>query len=59
MDGTEGFEPSNAETKTRCLTTWRRPNIIPKIGLLGSNQAETFVSTHQRRVPYQLGEGRS
>lgn len=23
--GTEGFEPPNTGTKTRCLTTWRRP----------------------------------
>ena len=23
--GAEGFEPPNAWTKTRCLTTWRRP----------------------------------
>ncbi len=25
LAGTEGFEPPNAGTKTRCLTTWRRP----------------------------------
>ena len=25
MAGAEGFEPPNAGTKTRCLTTWRRP----------------------------------
>ena len=23
--GTEGFEPPNSGTKTRCLTTWPRP----------------------------------
>lgn len=28
MAGTEGFEPPNAGTKNRCLTTWRRPNIF-------------------------------
>lgn len=28
MAGTEGFEPPNAGTKTRCLTTWPRPNIL-------------------------------
>ena len=28
MAGTEGFEPPNAGTKTRCLTTWRRPTVI-------------------------------
>ena len=26
ISGEEGFEPSNGETKTRCLTTWRLPN---------------------------------
>ena len=25
MAGTAGFEPANAGTKNRCLTTWRRP----------------------------------
>ena len=28
MAGMEGFEPPNAGTKTRCLTTWRHPNIL-------------------------------
>lgn len=26
LAGPAGFEPANAGTKTRCLTTWRRPN---------------------------------
>ena len=26
--GTEGFEPPNSGTKTRCLTTWPRPTLI-------------------------------
>lgn len=25
LAGKEGFEPPNAGTKTRCLTTWRLP----------------------------------
>ena len=25
MAGAAGFEPTDAEFKTRCLTTWRRP----------------------------------
>ncbi len=25
MAGIPGFEPGNAEIKTRCLTTWRYP----------------------------------
>jgi hypothetical protein len=30
FDGTGvlGFEPRDGETKTRCLTAWRHPNII-------------------------------
>ena len=27
MAGPAGFEPANDGTKTRCLTTWRRPNL--------------------------------
>ena len=27
LTGPLGFEPRNGETKTRCLTTWRRPII--------------------------------
>ncbi len=23
-----GFEPANDGTKTRCLTTWRQPNVL-------------------------------
>jgi hypothetical protein len=26
LAGAAGFEPANAGTKNRCLTTWRRPN---------------------------------
>ncbi len=27
MVGTEGFEPTHDGIKTRCLTTWLRPNM--------------------------------
>lgn len=27
MAGAAGFEPANADTKNRCLTTWRRPTM--------------------------------
>ncbi len=30
MAGAAGFEPANADTKNRCLTTWLRPNGVPK-----------------------------
>ena len=29
MAGVEGFEPSNAGTKNRCLTAWRHPKDEP------------------------------
>ena len=32
LAGGEGFEPPNAGTKTRCLTTWRTPNKYVKCG---------------------------
>lgn len=28
--GVAGFEPTNADTKNRCLTTWRHPNCKSK-----------------------------
>lgn len=28
MAGAAGFEPADADTKNRCLTTWRRPNRV-------------------------------
>ena len=28
MAGAAGFEPTNAGSKDRCLTAWRRPNTI-------------------------------
>jgi hypothetical protein len=27
--GVPGFEPGNGGIKTRCLTTWRHPNLKP------------------------------
>ena len=29
LAGVAGFEPTNDDTKNRCLTTWRHPNIYP------------------------------
>ena len=28
LAGAAGFEPANAGTKNRCLTTWRRPSSV-------------------------------
>ena len=33
----EGFEPSNNETKTRGLTTWRHPNLKIRSIIIISN----------------------
>ncbi len=44
MAGAAGFEPTDGEIKTRCLTTWRRPYYIHHFqvenwqGRLDSNQ---------------------
>lgn len=32
LAGAAGFEPANGGTKSRCLTTWRRPNIPHRYG---------------------------
>ena len=37
MAGAAGFEPANADSKNRCLTAWRRPNIIYNKELLNNN----------------------
>src|ERR1700754_860954 len=33
LAGAAGFEPANAGTKNRCLTTWRRPNTCREPGV--------------------------
>ena len=44
--GAGGFEPPYGGIKIRCLTTWRRPNIVPCImpGCLLCNLFENIVS---------------
>ena len=44
LAGTEGFEPPNAGTKTRCLTTWRRPTGATE-AVWRRNPAQTATST--------------
>ena len=50
--GALGFEPRDGGTKTRCLTTWLRPNdftlvnIAVRPGLLSS----TFIVNFRQRV---------
>lgn len=38
--GAAGFEPTNVGTKSRCLTTWRRPNLF----VVGSQLANKDIS---------------
>ncbi len=46
MAGTEGFEPTDDGIKTRCLTTWLRPN--EKLSKnLGENLKERRLSNKQ------------
>src|SRR5437660_5174359 len=43
LAGAEGFEPTNAGSKDRCLTTWLRPSI------LAEQSREEFARRTQRR----------
>ena len=39
LAGAAGFEPANGGTKSRCLTTWRRPKTV--VGSIqGGNPAQ-------------------
>jgi hypothetical protein len=44
LAGAEGFEPTNADSKDRCLTTWLRPSIFAK------QSREEFTRGTQRRL---------
>lgn len=46
MAGVPGFEPGNADTKNRCLTTWRHPNE-------GAEIATLAVAGNTRSHPWQ------
>ena len=39
MAGAAGFEPANGGTKSRCLTTWRRPKSVVD-SIQGGNPAQ-------------------
>jgi hypothetical protein len=46
LTGALGFEPRDGETKTRCLTTWRRPNelTLTNIALNPGLMSSTLIS---------------
>ena len=52
LAGAEGFEPTNAGSKDRCLTTWRRPSksagILPAV----VSEARTLGSPDASGLPY-------
>ncbi len=55
MAGAAGFEPTDGEIKTRCLTTWRRPYYIHlqvKIGRGGWIRTNGWRD--QNPLPYHL-----
>ncbi len=46
MAGTGGFEPPNDDTKNRCLTTWRRPNV--------ENNEELVREDYQQKITWPI-----
>lgn len=69
LTGAKGFEPLNGWTKTSCLTTWRRPNVLTFIilplgcGNLSRGLTKKFENLSGRRSPalvqVLLTEGRA
>src|SRR2546423_5222997 len=61
LAGAEGFEPTNAGSKDRCLTTWRRPNKSAGILPAGVSESPTVRegSNHQRALAYARASDRS
>ena len=59
MAGAAGFEPTDAEIKTRCLTTWRRPYYSDEQTSTDENDGRGgWIRTNgcrdQNPVPYHL-----
>ena len=63
MAGEEGFEPSNAGSKDRCLTTWRlprEPSMVPPrsdgaMAVRGYRRRAALV-LHRRRTQHRLAD---
>ncbi len=55
LAGEEGFEPSNAGTKTRCLTTWRLPKKGGSFMQLHNRVRRTQRVNRKRRYYHILG----
>ncbi len=44
LAGAAGFEPANDGIKSRCLTTWRRPNNLREGGSIAAETAMAIAS---------------
>lgn len=61
--GALGFEPRNVETKTRCLTTWRRPInfifviIADRFRVLSTDKISNYCPSAFERLFIQWLEG--
>ncbi len=55
MAGPVGFEPTNVGTKTRCLTTWRRPNAFLLYHQLG--KIASIVAAEQKCYDKNMKSG--
>jgi integrase len=51
LAGVEGFEPPNGGIKTRCLTTWRHPNLNQRSFKPPTSQARASRSVREPRTP--------
>jgi integrase len=49
LAGVEGFEPPNGGIKTRCLTTWRHPNIQTQSARVAPCQQQLMHGRHIQR----------
>ena len=60
MAGAVGFEPTNAGSKSRCLTAWRRPKRLMFRGLYNQKPIQTLsffyghISTVRRRSGVEM-----
>ena len=55
LAGAEGFEPPNGGIKTRCLTTWRRPNNASKFGK-GRKRGQIYFLVIPRGNRHTVGQ---
>ena len=59
LAGAAGFEPANGGTKSRCLTTWRRPSTGDRTPLECSDRPEKGVSQNDAPSHADRATGRA